>query len=183
MSELIRKVPLHSIKGILSLFAISVLVISCGREVTETGDETHRISAVMDSFHVAAARADYDAYFRCFAEEAVFIGTDATERWDKQSFMEWTKPYFDRGRAWSFSALERHVSIGKDGATAWCDELLDTQMKICRGSGVLVKENGEWKITHYVLSMTVPNDLTDSVVTLKSAIEDGLIQKHAEKGK
>jgi hypothetical protein len=32
--------------------------------------------------------------------------------------------------------------------------LLNTQMKICRGSGVLVKIDGEWKIKHYVLSMT-----------------------------
>jgi hypothetical protein len=30
--------------------------------------------------------------------------------------------------------------------TAWFDELLDTQMKICRGSGILVKENKQWKI-------------------------------------
>lgn len=176
-------VLLRSITGMLALSAISMVIISCGREVTQTGDEAHRITAVLDSFHVAAARADYDAYFRCFAEEAVFIGTDATERWDKRSFMEWIKPYFERGRAWSFSAIERHVAIGKDGATAWCDELLDTQMKICRGSGVLVKEHGEWKITHYVLSMTVPNELTDSVVTLKSPIEDGLMLKNAKKRK
>jgi hypothetical protein len=38
--------------------------------------------------------------------------------------------------------------------TAWFDELLNTQMKICRGSGVLVKIDGKWKIKHYVLSMT-----------------------------
>jgi hypothetical protein len=35
---------------------------------------------------------------------------------------------------------------------------LSTQMKICRGSGVLVKIGNDWKIKHYVLSMTVPNE-------------------------
>jgi hypothetical protein len=41
-------------------------------------------------------------------------------------------------KAWSF-ALERHIYFDKTGKTAWFDELLNTQMKICRGSGVLVK--------------------------------------------
>lgn len=164
---------------VFALLVIGMLAVRCGSEMTQTGDESHRISAALDSFHVAAARADYDAYFQCFAEDAVFIGTDATERWDKQSFMVWAKPYFDRGRAWSFTAIERHVMIDERGGLAWFDELLDTQMKLCRGSGVLIQRNGEWKIRHYVLSMTVPNELADSVVTIKSVIEDGLIQKHA----
>ena len=48
---------------------------------------------------------------------------------------------------------------------AWFDELLDTHMKICRGSGVLVDQgNGQWKIKHYVLSMTVPNENVDEIV-------------------
>ena len=46
-------------------------------------------------------------------------------------------------------------------------------MKICRGSGVLVDEgNGKWKIKHYVLSMTIPNDNTDEVVKIKSLIDN-----------
>jgi hypothetical protein len=48
-------------------------------------------------------------------------------------------------------------------------------MKICRGSGVLVKIGEEWKIKHYVLSMTVPNDNVDEVVKVKSAIDDKLL--------
>jgi hypothetical protein len=55
--------------------------------------------------------------------------------------------------------------------------LLDTQMKLCRGSGVLTKKDGKWKIQQYVLSMTIPNSLLDTVVQLKSAEEDSIIQK------
>jgi len=48
-------------------------------------------------------------------------------------------------------------------------------MKICRGSGVLVLLKGKWKIKHYVLSMTIPNDNSDAVIKLKTTIEDTLL--------
>ena len=79
--------------------------------------------------------------------------------------------------AWSFTALERHVYVAKDGKTAWFDELLNTQMKICRGSGILIKTNKGWKIQHYVLSVTVPNDNMNEVVKIKSDTEEILIKK------
>jgi hypothetical protein len=110
-------------------------------------------------------------------ENSIFIGTDATENWNKEAFQKFAKPFFDKGKAWNFTALERNIYFSKDGKTAWFDELLNTQMKICRGSGVLTKENGSWKISHYVLSMTIPNDTTDAVIKIKAPIEDALISK------
>jgi hypothetical protein len=109
------------------------------------------------------------------ADESIFIGTDATENWNKSAFQAFAKPYFDKGKAWSFKAIERNIYFSKDGKMAWFDELLSTQMKICRGSGVLVQENGQWKIKHYVLSMTIPNDNTDEVVKIKAPIEDAFM--------
>jgi hypothetical protein len=67
------------------------------------------------------------------------------------------------------------VIFDKSGKTAWFDELLNTQMKICRGSGVLVKVGNDWKIKHYVL--TVPNENVTEVVKIKTPIEDALMQK------
>ena len=110
-------------------------------------------------------------------DDAIFIGTDATENWNKKAFQAYSKPYFDKGKAWSFSPLERHIYFSKDGKTAWFDELLNTQMKICRGSGVVEKVKGVWKIKHYVLSMTIPNDNSDAVIKIKAPIEDALIDK------
>jgi hypothetical protein len=49
-------------------------------------------------------------------------------------------------------------------------------MKICRGSGVLVKQNDEWKVQQYVLSMTIPNEKITEVLKIKSPIEDSLIR-------
>jgi hypothetical protein len=44
-------------------------------------DATAAVGEVLDAFHDAASRADGALYFRLFAEDAVFIGTDASERW------------------------------------------------------------------------------------------------------
>ncbi|MFV8338923.1 nuclear transport factor 2 family protein [Flavobacterium sp. LB3P21] len=134
------------------------------------------INSVLDAWHKAAAEANYDAYFSLMADDATFIGTDATENWNKKDFQAYAKPHFDKGKAWSFTALERHIYFDETGKTAWFDELLNTQMKICRGSGVLVKIGKEWKIKHYVLSMTIPNDNSNEVIKVKASLEDAMIK-------
>ena len=136
-----------------------------------------QISKVLDNWHSAAANAKFDEYMSAMTDDAVYIGTDATENWSKPQFMAFAKPYFDKGKAWSFTALERNIYLSKDQKTAWFDELLNTQMKICRGSGILIKTKNGWKIQHYVLSMTVPNDISGEVIKTKSIIEDKLIEK------
>ncbi|GEN76716.1 hypothetical protein CHA01nite_24560 [Chryseobacterium hagamense] len=144
---------------------------------TKSENEKTAIGTMLDSFNVAAAKADFDTYFNYFADESAFIGTDATEVWDKKAFKAWAKPYFDKKSTWNFTSLKRNIYFSKDGKLAWFDELLDTQMKICRGSGVVEKINGQWKIRQYVLSMTVPNEVVDKVVAEKAPIEEALIQK------
>ncbi|WP_163399928.1 nuclear transport factor 2 family protein [Flavobacterium fluviatile] len=143
--------------------------------------EKDKINKTLDAWHKAAADVNFDAYFNVMTEDAVYIGTDATENWVKPDFKAWAKPYFDKGTTWNFTALERHIFFDKSGKMAWFDELLNTQMKICRGSGVLVKMGKEWKIQHYVLSMTIPNDEVDAVVKVKTPIEDKLISKLQKK--
>jgi hypothetical protein len=91
--------------------------------------------------------------------------------------MIWSKPYFDKKTTWNFTSIERNIYFNITGDIAWFDELLDTHMKICRGSGVVVKQNNEWKIEQYVLSMTIPNDQLDKVVEIKAQTEDSLIIK------
>ena len=129
--------------------------------------EETRIGAVLDAWHQAAARADFDGYFGKMAQGGVFVGTDATEHWDKDAFMAFSRPYFEKGQAWSFTPLERHIYLAEGGQVAWFDELLDTWMQLCRGSGVVVKVGEEWKIAHYVLSMTIPNASAEGAIALK----------------
>lgn len=163
----------------LASLAISIY-INIPNTVNKT-DETKAINTLLDNWHAAAAKADYNAYFDKIAADGRYIGTDAGENWDKNAFATFSKPYFDKGKAWDFKALERHVYFSKDGKTAWFDELLDTWMKVCRGSGVLEKEGNQWKIKQYVLSMTIPNEISNDVIPLKAKYEDAVIEKLKKK--
>jgi len=159
------------------LLSLCISIYTFAPKSLDIKDETTVINSLLNNWHAAAGKADYNAYFDKIADDGHYIGTDASENWDKKAFAAFAKPYFDKGKAWNFKTLERHVFFSKDGKTAWFDELLDTQMKICRGSGVLEKEGKAWKIKHYVLSMTVPNDVSKEVIPLKAKYEDALIEK------
>ncbi len=169
--------------NILNLLLGIALIYSCNQKtktndsaITDTTNEQKLIITMLDSFNSAAAKADFTNYFNFYSEDAIFTGTDATERWDKKAFMAWAKPIFEKGSAWNFRALERHIYFDKTGTFAWFDELLNTQMKICRGSGVLVKQGNDWKVQQYILSTTIPNDVLDSIIKLKSPMEDSIIK-------
>jgi ketosteroid isomerase-like protein len=123
------------------------------------------VERVLDDFHAAAAAADFDRYFGHFARESVFLGTDATERWTREQFMAYARPHFRPGGGWTYHPRARVVSFTPDGRTAFFDELLDnTGLGETRGSGVLVREDGVWKVAQYNLSIPIPNPLADTVV-------------------
>lgn len=166
------------------IFYISFAVILCSfislnaqKKGFYENVQKKNVSKVLDDLNLFAAQADYKNYFDLFAEESIYVGTEAGEVWNKEEFMAWSKPYFDRGKAWNFTSLKRNIYFSKDGTYAWFDELLDTQMKICRGSGVLEKIGGKWKIRQYVLSVTVPNDVVDEVTKIKAPLEDRVISE------
>ena len=126
------------------LLLLSLVVLGCKSTMSDQTTAKSELNTALDVWHKAAAKADASTYFGMMTDDAIYIGTDATENWDKKAFEAFVKPYFDKGKAWSFTPLERHIFVSKDGKTAWFDELLNTQMKICRGSGVLVKEGKAW---------------------------------------
>jgi ketosteroid isomerase-like protein len=72
-------------------------------------DEKALVNRTLDAWHKAAAVANFNSYFGMMTEDAIFIGTDPSENWNKKAFEVYAKPYFDKGKAWSFKALERHV--------------------------------------------------------------------------
>lgn len=165
-------------KNVLLVLLLAPVLFACKPSTSPSDNTTpsREISQMLDSLNRAAARADFNAYFSYYTEDGIFCGTDATERWDKKQFMEWSKTFFDKGKAWDFTAIDRHIYFDPSGKTAWFDELLSTQMNICRGSGVVVKENNGWKLKQYILSTTVPNSLVDTVTIMKSAEEDSLMR-------
>lgn len=139
--------------------------------------EKDAVEKLLDNWHSDAADAQMEAYFAALAPDAIYIGTDATEHWSVEKFREFAKPYFHNKKTWKFKPVQRHIFINEAKDMAWFDELLDTEMKICRGSGVLRKGKDGWKIVHYVLSMTVPNDNIEAVLKIKSPLEDAYLSK------
>ncbi|NNF21746.1 MAG: nuclear transport factor 2 family protein [Saprospiraceae bacterium] len=124
------------------------------------------IDQKLNYWHKAAATADEDVFFGAMTEEGIYIGTDASERWMRDELKEWSKKYFERESAWAFTPTSRNIKILPSGNAAYFDELLDTWMGPCRGSGVLEKIDHQWKIVHYHLAMAVPNDVIDAYLKL-----------------
>ena len=148
--------------------SIIIIISACKPAIVEDDKEnnTNDVHHLLNDWHKAASEADFDRYFEYFENDsAIFMGTDATERWTIAEFKPWSKPYFDRGKAWSFVAKERHIYFSEDYRMAWFDEVLDTpNLGPSRGTGVLIKGNTGWKISHYNLTVPIPNEMISGVV-------------------
>ncbi|WP_282016818.1 nuclear transport factor 2 family protein [Salegentibacter mishustinae] len=143
--------------------------------ITISAQYKSNIDQVLTQWHKAASEANFEEYFSLMTEDGVFIGTDPTENWQNKDFRAFSKPYFDRGKAWNFKTLERNIYTEENSDIAWFDELLAAQMGICRGSGVLKKTEEGWKIAHYVLSITIPNENVEEATALKKPFDQKLI--------
>ncbi|MCK5539103.1 MAG: nuclear transport factor 2 family protein [Bacteroidales bacterium] len=143
-------------KNVISIISIVLLSVSLIAQNTENKENS--INEIINSWHKAASDANLDAFFAPVTSDFVYIGTDATERWTRDEFYGFCKPYFDKGKAWDFKPIERKVYFSPNGKTAWFNETLDTWMGVCRSSGVLVKVKKKWKLAHYHLSVAVPNE-------------------------
>ena len=133
-------------------------------------NETEKIDELVDAWHLAAASSNFEAYFDFMDERFVFLGTDPTERWDKTTFASFTKPYFEQGKGWNFTKIERFITVSSDGKTAWFDERINTWMRDCRGNGVLVKSGKTWKIAQYNLAVLIENDKIRSFIALRDSV-------------
>lgn len=123
---------------------------------------------VLDKFHQAASEANFDEYFNQLAPDAVFLGTDPSERWTRQQFEAFVTPYFAKGKGWTYKVVNRNMDI-IEGHTdvIFFDELLDNEYYgLCKGSGVLKRTGKGWKIVQYNLSVAVENDVSKPVTTL-----------------
>ena len=126
--------------------------------VAQSAKEEQAINKVLDQFHQAAANANAQVYLNSLTDDAIFLGTDASERWTKQQFTAFVLPYFDQGKGWLYVAKDRNINILKQNSVAFFDEVLEnSKYGYCRGSGVLIQTKQGWKISQYSLSILVPN--------------------------
>ncbi|NVJ70939.1 MAG: nuclear transport factor 2 family protein [Alphaproteobacteria bacterium] len=137
---------------ITSLF----LVLALATHATAKDTDRAAVDAVLDNFHKAASEANWGTYFGLMSDDAIFLGTDAGERWDIPTFKSYALPT----KGWTYTVRERHINFTPDGNTAWFDELLDNKSYgTSRGTGVLIRTNSGWKISQYHLTFPIPNDL------------------------
>lgn len=136
-------------------------------------DERASVDRVLDGLHAAASKADAGAYWSLFRPDAVFVGTDVAERWTIPQFKAYADPYFSRGKGWTYTVRDRQVTFGPaDCRCAWFEETLDSAAYgTTRGTGVLLKGEGGWKIAQYSLSIPVPNDIAKDVTAQIKAFE------------
>jgi len=145
-----------------------------GMQASDLGQnvELAKIGTVLDHLHTLAAAADGEAYFALFTDDATYIGTDVTERWNLDQFKAFALPYFSAGNGWVFTPRERHIVLSPMNNVAWFDEVLNSQSYgTSRGTGVLLRIKGEWKIVQYHLTIPIPNDLVDQMSAQIKAYE------------
>lgn len=123
------------------------------------------INNTLNSFHHAASQANVTQYFDLLTDDAVFLGTDATERWTKKEFKHYVEPMFKKGHGWTYKTKTRHITLSEDKKSAFFDELLENKnYGLCRGSGLLYKTKKGWKIAQYNLSVPLPNEITKEII-------------------
>ena len=126
------------------------------------------IAAVIDDFHDAAAHGDNARYLGHMTDDAVFMGTDEWERWPKQpDFVDYVGGRFKDGNGWTYQSVQRNIRLADAGNIAWFDEVIFSETSgRFRGTGVVVRENGKWKIAHYAMSFLVFNENWQDVIEL-----------------
>ena len=117
---------------------------------------------LLDGLHQDAHEGNFDSYFDRYSSDAIFLGTDKTERWTIDEFKAYARPAFNDGHGWTYSVVERNWEGDSD--IRWFDEILfNEKLGHCRGTGVVQLINNEWKIEHYSLTMLVPNQIAAEV--------------------
>ena len=158
----------------LRVMAFALVAALATPAVAATPEED--IAAVLDRLHAAASKADGPAYFALFKPDAVFLGTDVTERWTIPAFRAYAQPWFDKGQGWTYAARERQVTIAPVDCrcVAWFDEVLDSQSYgTARGTGTLLLTPQGWRVSQYALTFPIPNDVADEVIARIKAFEAG----------
>jgi len=144
------------------LFLLSLVCVSLSFAQKEA-----ELNTIINTWHQNAANSKFDAYFEITTADFVFLGTAPEERWERKDFMTFCRPYFDKKSTWDFKPSHRRWSYSPDGQTAWFDEDLETWMQGCRGTGIMIREAGSWKLSYYNLHVLIENDKIQEFISLR----------------
>ena len=146
---------------------IIVCLLFFNSSIFSQNEVEKELNLLVDAWHLAATKADFNAYFEKTDDSFIFLGTAPNERWDKKQFMAFSLPYFEKGKAWDFKASNRKWNFSEDQKMAWFDEELATWMKGCRGAGILKFDGNEWKIVYYNLTVLIENEKIKKFIQLR----------------
>ena len=150
--------------GLIFFTGLSVMSGALFAETStdEQSAKIESIAGVLDEFHAAAATADWGTYFNLMSDDAIFIGTDASERWTKPEF----EAYASNSTGWVYTLETRNINLTPSGNSAWFDEILVSKnYGTCRGTGILIRGESGWKISQYHLTFPIPNALAARITS------------------
>ena len=127
---------------------------------TSSSSDQQAAAQVLDLLNQYSSDADWDKYFALYRQDGIFIGTDASERWGMAEFEHYSRPT----KGWRYDLTERHLI--QHGDVILFDELLNSPAYgVSRGTGTLIKTDGNWKIAQYHLSFPIPNEIAKQITT------------------
>jgi hypothetical protein len=128
-----------------SCFLLPLFIYS--QVTAKSAEDLIAVNNILDTYHAAAAEADWENYFQLMSDDGIFLGSDAGERWTKAEF----KAYASRSNGWIYLPEIRNVNFTPNGGSA------------SRGTGILIKTEQGWKISQYALTFPIPNALAGSI--------------------
>lgn len=123
--------------------------------------DTEQVNMLLNQLHESAVSADWATYFTLYHPDAIFIGTDATERWNMTQFKAFATPT----KGWRYDLQSRHLlQIGD--VVVFDEQLFSPAYGVSRGTGALINTENGWKIAQYHLSFPIPNAQAKRITTM-----------------
>ncbi|WP_244623434.1 nuclear transport factor 2 family protein [Shewanella salipaludis] len=113
---------------------------------------------VLDALHLSAKTADWDRYFSLYSQDALFLGTDADERWGMAELEQYARPT----KGWRYDVMERHL-LRHAEVIVFDERLSSLAYGACRSSGTLIHTLAGWKLLQYHLSFPIPNEMAKEI--------------------
>ncbi|NMH65480.1 nuclear transport factor 2 family protein [Shewanella sp. SHSM-M6] len=128
-------------------------------KMAETEDQALlEAGRVLDALHLSAKTADWDRYFSLYSQDALFLGTDADERWGMAELEQYARPT----KGWRYDVMERHL-LRHAEVIVFDERLSSLAYGACRSSGTLIHTLAGWKLLQYHLSFPIPNEMAKEI--------------------
>ena len=82
-----------------------LVVLSFFIIVNTNADDKRHVNELLDGLHNDAHKGNFDSYFDRYSSDAVFLGTDKTERWTIEEFKNYAKTAFADGHGWTYKVI------------------------------------------------------------------------------